>query len=526
VTTTTNHHPPPGWALTDLQTVAQVNPSLDKSGYADTLPVSFVPMPAVKAGTGVMDVSVTRPLGQVKKGFTPFQQGDVLFAKITPCMENGKMAVVPPVKNGLGFGSTEFHVLRPYDGVEARYIYYFVSSQTFRRSAERKMTGAVGQRRVPTSYVAEHPIPVAPSPEQRRIVEKLEQLFSELDSGIGNLNTAISQLDAYRQALLKAAFQGQLTAEWRRDSQPRSETAQEIRARLAHERQNAWDQQVQEWANAVADWESGGQRGGKPTRPRVPKPVQKLAETESADLPALPKGWLWEKLGWMTCGVDYGTAAKSQKSGAVAVLRMGNLQEAKLDWSDLAYTSNPAEIAAYLLKPGDVLFNRTNSPELVGKTAVYRGEQPAIFAGYLIRVNHIARLVDSQYLSLFLNSPVARVHANTVKTDGVNQSNINGQKLTNYPFPYCSLAEQEELVRILDEKLSLIDEVKQQIERELQRIEALRHSILVSAFSGRLVPQDRADEPAAILLERIRSRNQAAIDGAKKGTGKKRKSAA
>lgn len=512
--------------MTALQSVAQVNPTLDKSAYADSLLVSFVPMPAVEAGTGMIDVSVTRPFGQVKKGFTPFQQGDVLFAKITPCMENGKMAVVPPVKNGLGFGSTEFHVLRPYDGVEARYIYYFVSSQTFRRAAERKMTGAVGQRRVPTSYVAEHLIPVPPPPEQRRIVEKLEEVFSELDSGIGNLKTARSQFNAYRHALLKAAFQGQLTAEWRRDSQPTSDTAQEIRARLARERQHAWDQQLQEWTNAVEDWESGGQRDGKPTRPRVPKPVQKLAEAESADLPALPKGWLWEKLGWMTCGVEYGTAAKSQKSGDVAVLRMGNLQDARLDWSDLAYTSDPAEIAAYLLKPGDVLFNRTNSPELVGKTTVYRGEQPAIFAGYLIRVNHIPRLVDSQYLNLFLNSPVARLHANAVKTDGVNQSNINGHKLTNYPFPYCSLAEQKELVRILDEKLSLIDEGEQQIERELQRAEALRHSILMSAFSGRLVPQDSADEPAAVLLERIRNRNQAAIDGAKKRTSKRRKAAA
>lgn len=517
---------PSGWAPAHLRAVAQINPTLDKSGYPDTLPVSFVPMPAVEAGTGVMDVSVVRPLGQVKKGFTPFQQGDVLFAKITPCMENGKMAVVPPVKNGLGFGSTEFHVLRPYDGVEARYIYYFVSSETFRRAAERKMTGAVGQRRVPTSYVAEHLIPVAPSAEQTRIVEKLEQLFSELDSGIASLKTARSQLKAYRHALLKAAFQGQLTAEWRRDSLPKFETAHDVRARLAHERQHAWDQQLQEWTNAVEDWESGERRGGKPARPRVLKPVQRLTEAELKGLPALPKGWLWEKLGWMTCGVEYGTAAKSKKSGDVAVLRMGNLQDARLDWSDLAYTSDPNEISAYLLKPGDVIFNRTNSPELVGKTAVYRGEQPAIFAGYLIRVNHIPRLVDSQYLNLFLNSPIARIHANAVKTDGVNQSNINGQKLTHYPFPYCSLVEQKELVRILDEKLSLIDEGEQQIDRELQRVEALRHSILTSAFSGRLVPQDRADEPADVLLERIRSQNQLAIDASKKRPSKKGKTAA
>src|SRR5690242_7358536 len=95
---------PPGWALADLQTIAHVNPTLDKSAHPDNLTVSFVPMAAMEAATGIVDVSATRPLGEVKKGFTPFVQNDVLFAKITPCMENGKMAVVPPVKNGLGFG--------------------------------------------------------------------------------------------------------------------------------------------------------------------------------------------------------------------------------------------------------------------------------------------------------------------------------------------------------------------------------------------------------------------------------------
>ena len=157
----------------------------------------------------------------------------------------------------------------------------------------------------------------------------------------------------------------------------------------------------------------------------------------------------------MTCGVEYGTGAKSSKSGSVPVIRMGNLQNGMIDWQDLAFTSDKAEIEKYSLSPGDVLFNRTNSPELVGKTAIFRGERPALFAGYLIRVNHIGTIVNSQYLNLFFGSHTARQYGNSVKTDGVNQSNINGEKLQGYPFPYCSLAEQHEVVRILDEKLSL-----------------------------------------------------------------------
>jgi type I restriction enzyme S subunit len=123
----------------------------------------------------------------------------------------------------------------------------------------------------------------------------------------------------------------------------------------------------------------------------------------------------------MTSGVEYGTAAKSSEAGQVPVVRMGNLQNAKIDWENLVYSSDKAEIDQYSLQPGDVLFNRTNSSELVGKSVIYRGERPALFAGYLIRVNHIEAIVDSQYLNLFLNSDVARQHGNSVKTDGVNQ---------------------------------------------------------------------------------------------------------
>ena len=130
----------------------------------------------------------------------------------------------------------------------------------------------------------------------------------------------------------------------------------------------------------------------------------------------------------------------------------------------------------YLLHDGDVLFNRTNSPELVGKTAIFSRERQAIFAGYLIRVNHIRTVSDSQYVNLFLNSHVARQYGNSVKTDGVNQSNINARKLSNYPFPYCSIEEQHELVRILEKALSLVDKTEAEINRELQKAAALRQS--------------------------------------------------
>jgi len=200
---------PDNWVDVTLIEVARINPTIDKSTYVDDLDVSFVPMPAVEAETGKIDVSQIKRFGEVKKGYTPFLQHDVLFAKITPCMENGKVAVAPELRNDIGFGSTEFHVLRAYEGIVPHYLYYFVSSKAYRYDAEHNMTGAVGQKRVPTSYIEKSNIPIPPTNEQKRIVAKIEELFSELDKGIENLKTAREQLKVYRQAVLKHAFEGQ-----------------------------------------------------------------------------------------------------------------------------------------------------------------------------------------------------------------------------------------------------------------------------------------------------------------------------
>lgn len=508
---------PANWMQVRLPEIATINPTLDKSEIDDELLVSFVPMPAVEAETGRIDVSTHRKFVEVKKGYTGFLEDDVLFAKITPCMENGKMAVVPPLKNDLGFGSTEFHVLRPAGDISPSYLYYFVSSKAFRIGAERNMTGAVGQRRVPTTVLSDSEIPLPPAAEQQRIVAKLEELFSELDKGVENLRTAQQQLKVYRQALLKHAFEGKLTAEWRAQNPDKLESAEALLARIQQEREARYRQQLAEWQAAQQAWEDAGKTGSKPTKPKAPKVLPVLTTEELSELSELPEGWVWGRLGYMTCAVEYGTAAKSSETGKVAVLRMGNIQNSRFDWQDLVYTDDEAEIAKYSLRHNDVLFNRTNSPELVGKTAIYKSERPALFAGYLIRINQIESIAKAQFVNLFLASHVAKQHGNKVKTDGVNQSNINGEKLVNYPFPYCHTFEQDAVVAVLDEKLSNLDQLEKTIADSLQQAEALRQSILKKAFSGQLVPQDPDDEPASVLLERIRTERAAQETTAKHG---------
>jgi len=164
------------WPERTLGDVCEINPRLPRDhGLMDDTPVSFVPMAAVDEVSGVVRDKQQRPFLQVKKGYTSFRDGDVLFAKITPCMENGKAAVASDLLNGVGFGSTEFHVLRAKTGVLAEWIYYFVRREPFRREAKRNFTGTAGQQRVPATFLGNCRIHIPPLDEQRRIIDLLSR---------------------------------------------------------------------------------------------------------------------------------------------------------------------------------------------------------------------------------------------------------------------------------------------------------------------------------------------------------------
>ena len=216
----------------------------------------------------------------------------------------------------------------------------------------------------------------------------------------------------------------------------------------------------------------------------------------------VPKSWVWCKLEDIVCELKYGTSEKSSSVGKIAVLRMGNITNVgTIDYSNLVYSSNDEDIEQYSLEKNDLLFNRTNSSEWVGKTAIYKDEQPAIYAGYLIRIRPL--LISPDYLNTVMNSGYYREWCYNVKTDAVNQSNINAKKLSQLMIPIPPLREQGRIVAEIDKWISLIDIVKNG-KGDLQTvIKQAKSKILDLAIHGKLVPQDPNDEPAIELLERI-----------------------
>src|ERR1019366_1935191 len=179
------------------------------------MPISFVRMAAVSESNPQFDSLEVRKLGEVRKGFTHFAEGDVLFAKITPCMENGKGAVAAGLRNGLGCGTTEVHVIRPLAGIPPYFLYYFLAQTKIRGLAKDSFTGTAGQSRVPTSFIEQLEVPLAPLPEQQRIVAKLEKLLPKLDECQDRLTRISIVLKRFRQSVLAAACSGRLTADWR-----------------------------------------------------------------------------------------------------------------------------------------------------------------------------------------------------------------------------------------------------------------------------------------------------------------------
>ena len=412
--------------------------------------------------------------------------------------------------------------------IASKYMMYAINSPRMRTAIEALKSGST-RKRISRGNLAHVEIPLAPQNEQLRIVAKIEELFSELDKGVESLKTARAQLNVYRQAVLKHAFEGKLTAQWREENKDKLETPEQLLARIKQEREARYEQQLQEWKAAVKAWEEGSKSGKKPARPRMPKSVSTMAEEEITHLKSLPNGWLWltaESVGIVQLGRQRSPKNRS-KDYPTKYIRAANITEQGLDLDDiLDMDFLPHELSAYRLEKGDlVLSEASGSAAQVGKPAIWNDQIPnCCFQNTVIRHQPHCRDYAVYLLWLYRFFYVSGKFAQVAGGVGINH--LSAFKFAQIALPLCSLAEQQEIVRLLEERFAAIEWQEREIDSALKQAETLRQAILKKAFVGQLVPQDPHDEPASVLLDRIRAEREKAMKNNHSKKTKKRKTTA
>ena len=413
-------------------------------------------------------------------------------------------------------------VVRTCCDIDHRWLMHMINSPEFRRRVSALQSGST-RKRISRKNLATILLPVAPLVEQRAIVAKIEALFSELDKGVEQLQTIKQQLKQYRQAVLKAAFEGKLTAAWRAEQQAAGNlpTADDLLEQIKKERKERYQQQLRKWELAVIDWEAeGGRESGrkKPAKPSIPKAASDLAGTELAHLPVLPGQWRWVALGQLCESVRNGISEKpSDSPPGFPILRINAVRPMSVHLDETRYHDRPRdEVETFFIQSGDLLFTRYNgSPDLVGVCGMVRGCSSSIlYPDKLIRVSLAAPFAVSAFVEIAANSGASRDFVVSRARTTAGQTGVSGEDVRNIPLPLPPLPELERIVDEASFRLSAIDDIEKAVGCAMNQAETLRQSILKKALEGRLlsdtelaaVRNDAQYEPADKLLERIRAK--------------------
>jgi type I restriction enzyme, S subunit len=479
---------PKGWIKCSIGDVAYL-----KNGFA------FKSSDYVKDGTPVIRIS-------------DIQQGEVTPAsavrvKPKPDFENFKIAKDDILVAMSGATTGKFgiyissdvafqnqrvgNIKRRTDAINQKFLFYFLYSA--QKEIEKRAYGGA-QPNISSEKIESISFLLPPANEQKRVVAKIEELFSELDSGIESLKSAREQLKVYRQAVLKHAFEGKLTASWRDKNKDKLESADQLLKRIpAHRHKN----------------------------------LDTPTELEIEKFPVLPKGWKYARLGYFIDSISAGKSFKCDEreptKDEIGVAKVSAVTWGEYDEHESKTCIDSAKVhPEYFIQSGDFLFSRANTIELVGACVIARTVTKRIMlSDKTLRIKFGD--LDPYYFLHYLRSQMARneiMERSTGNQDSMR--NIGQDRIRNIIVPVCSAQEAEIIKQHIEEKFSVMEHLQLVIDTELQKSEALRQSILKKAFSGQLVAQNPADEPASLLLERIRSEKATPKPTAKKPKEKRR----
>lgn len=427
-------------------------------------------------------------------------EGDVLVSMTRPNLN--AVAIVPSQLDG-AIGSTGFHVLRTR-WMEPGFLYYLVQTSGFVDAMTSVVQGALYPAVRPAD-INKFQFLLPPRAEQTRIVAKLESLLSDLDAGVAELKAAQKKLAQYRQSLLKAAVEGALTAEWRTSNTP-SETGAQLLERILTERRTRWE------AKQRAKFAEQGKTPPKDWQKKYPEPVK----PDTSDLPELPEGWVWATID--QCSLDengitdgpFGSNLKTEhytESGP-RVIRLQNIGDGEfLDARAHISEAHYEQLQKHAVCEGDLVV------AMLGETLpraciVPRGIAPAIVKADCARIRLNTELVPSEFLTAALNAEPTRKRVISL-VKGIGRPRVNLVSIRSIAIPIPPLAEQYQILTQLDTALTACQQQQNTIAHALKQSTAQRQNILRAAFAGELVPQDPNDEPASVLLERIRAEHEA-----------------
>ena len=376
-------------------------------------------------------------------------------------------------------GADGIKVLEPKNGIYPKYAYYYcLSIDLTDRGYSRHF-----------AFLKKCQFLIVPIETQQAIVNKIESLFDEIDEGIGRLKTAAQQIQQYRQSLLKNAFNGELTKEWRSKHADTLPSENELLAQIQTTREQHHAQQLSDWQTAVSQWEQNGKEGKKPSKPKAPTQAVKFEE----NVADLPSGWgvvKLENIADIGSGMSVSASRKLENPITVNYLRVGNVQRGYLDLKEIKEMQIEAEnFDKYSLRLGDVLFNEGGDRDKLGRGWIWENQIPnCITQNHVFRASPFLKLIThSKYISYLGNSRYGQSYFEKTGKQTTNLASINKTVLSNFPVKLPSFAEQTQIVAILESKLTACDQLAAELAKQLKQAELLKQAVLKAAFSGGLL---------------------------------------
>ncbi len=420
---------PSDWKASRIRNVAVLSP-----GYSNTVPVpeeicTVVPMDAVSVD-GVIDMTNLQPVEEVSSGLPLFESGDVLFAKITPCMENGKGALVRELPTRYAFGSTEFHVLRPSRWVGGAFLYYATFNPVYRAYAAENMVGAAGQKRVSSRFLRDTPIFLPSLAEQGIVAAALDANCAAIDSAIEVKRRQIDSLAGVRKSILQRVV----------------------------------------------------------TRGKDQDPT--LVDTGNSWLEQIPEGWslvMLKRLAEIQSGLTLGKVYEDEDLVEYPYLRVANVQDGYVELDDVSTLEVPPTLAARVtLRAGDVLMTEGGDLDKLGRGTVWNGEiAPCLHQNHVFAVRCFRHKLLPHFLAYVTAAQYGRDYFEATGKRTTNLAATNSTKVGMFYIPLPPLEAQAELVRYLDTELGRLATIEANIGKQIETLLAYRKSLIHECVTGK-----------------------------------------